>query len=386
MNKKDYYEILGVEKSASAQEIKSAFRKLAKKYHPDVNKEPGAEEKFKEIGEAYAVLSDENKRRQYDQFGHAAFNGAGGAGYGGFDPGDIDLNDILRSVFGDSFGGGFSGFGGGFSDFFGGGMGGNTRNTNRPRKGRDTLVRIDLSFEEAAFGLEKDIELELNDTCDACHGKGGFDETTCDYCKGSGYVVTEQRSFIGVIQSRSSCPRCQGAGKTFKKECNDCHGTGQVKKEKTISIHIPEGVDTGHQLRISGKGEAGVNGGANGDIYFEIHVKPSKLYQRENEDLYINVPITFVDAVLGCKKEVPTIYGSVMMDIKPGTQSGTKYKLKGKGLKVPNSLRKGDQYVITNIITPTKVTKEQKKILLALEDTDLEQEPEFKEFQKHLED
>ncbi len=379
MNKKDYYEVLGVEKTASEQEIKSAFRKLAKKYHPD-NKQTGDEAKFKEIGEAYAVLSDETKRRQYDQFGHAAFDGSAGAG--GFDPGDIDLNDILRSVFGGSFGGSssFSGFGD-FSNFFGGG---GTRSSSRARKGRDTLVRLDLTFEEAAFGIDKEIELSLNDTCEECHGKGGFEEKTCEYCHGSGYVVTEQRSLFGVVQSRSNCPKCEGTGKTFKKICSACRGTGQVKKKKNISIHIPEGVDNGHQLRISGKGEAGINGGPNGDIYFEIHVEENSFYRREEEDLYVEVPITITEAILGCKKEVPTIYGNVVMEIKAGCQSGTKYKLKGKGLKVPNSLRKGDEIAIIKVITPTKMTKEQKRLIEALDDTDLENSSEFKIYKKYL--
>lgn len=378
MNKKDYYEILGVDKSASESEIKSAFRKLAKKYHPD-NKETGDEEKFKEIGEAYAVLSDENKRRQYDQFGSAAFDGNAASGFGGFDPGDIDLNDILRSVFGDV--GGFSSFGGGFSDFFGGGR---SNSTNAPRKGRDTLVRLDLTFEEAAFGIDKDIDLTLNDTCSNCNGKGGFDESTCAYCHGSGYVVTEQRSLFGVVQSRGVCPKCHGKGKSYKTICKACNGTGQEKKKKTISIHIPEGVNNGHQLRISGKGEAGLNGGPNGDIYFEIHVKESNLYIREDEDLTIILPVTITDAILGAKKEVPTIYGNVVMEIKPGTQNGTKYKLKGKGLKVPNSLRKGDMYVVINVIMPTKLTREQKKLLEELSKTDLETNQEFKDFAKNL--
>ena len=375
MNKKDYYEVLGVDKNASQADIKSAFRKLAKKYHPD-NKETGDEAKFKEIGEAYAVLSDENKRKQYDQFGSAAFDGTGASGFGGFDPGDIDLNDILRSVFGDV--GGF----GGFSDFFGGGA--RTTNSTRARKGRDTLVRLDLTFEEAAFGVDKDIDLTLNDICENCGGKGGFDETTCSYCHGSGYVVTEQRSLFGVIQSRTACPKCHGKGKSFKTVCKNCDGTGQERKKKTISIHIPEGVNTGHQLRISGKGEAGVNGGPNGDIYFEIHVKESNFYQRDNEDLTIELPITITDAILGTKKEIPTIYGNVMMDIKAGTQNGTKYKLKGKGLKIPNSSRKGDMYVVIKVMIPTKITREQKKLLEALEDTNLETNSEFKDFEKHL--
>lgn len=372
-SKKDYYEVLGVNKDASESEIKSAFRRLAKKYHPD-NKETGDEAKFKEIGEAYAVLSDEGKRRQYDQFGSAAFDGTAG-GYGGFDPGDVDLNDILRSV----FGGGFSGFGG-FDDFFGG----SSRSSSRARKGRDTMVRLDLTLQEAAFGIDKDIELTLNDTCPECDGKGGFNESTCSYCHGSGYVVTEQRSLFGVVQSRTSCPKCGGNGKTFKDTCSKCRGTGNVKARKTISIHIPEGVETGHQMRISGKGEAGVNGGANGDIYFEINVMRDSFYERDHEDVYIHVPITVTEAILGCKKEVPTLYGNVMMDIKAGCQNGAKYKLKGKGLKVVNSSRCGDEYVVIDVMIPTKLSRAQKELIEELSDTDLEVNPEFKAFKKHL--
>ena len=376
-NKKDYYELLGVSKDASASEIKSAFRKLAKKYHPD-NKETGDEAKFKEIGEAYAVLSDENKRRQYDQFGSAAFDGSNG--FGGFDPGDVDLNDILRSVFGGGFSGGFSSGGFGFDDFFGG----STRNTNRARKGKDTLVRIDLTLEEAAFGIDKEITLNLNDTCDNCNGVGGFEEKTCDYCHGNGYVVTEQRSIFGVMQSQSVCPKCKGSGKTFKSVCEKCSGTGQVRKKKTISVHIPEGVETGHQLRMTGKGESGINGGPNGDIYLEINVKESSFYKRDGNNLYIHMPITITDAILGCKKEVPTIYGNVMMEIKPGTQNNTKYKLRGKGIKGVNSIMKGDQYVIIDVMIPDKLTRDQKALIKELSETDLETNIEFKEFKKNI--
>ena len=376
-NKKDYYELLGVSKDASASEIKSAFRKLAKKYHPD-NKETGDEAKFKEIGEAYAVLSDENKRRQYDQFGSAAFDGSNG--FGGFDPGDVDLNDILRSVFGGGFSGGFSSGGFGFDDFFGG----STRNTNRARKGKDTLVRIDLTLEEAAFGIDKEITLNLNDTCDNCNGVGGFEEKTCDYCHGNGYVVTEQRSIFGVMQSQSVCPKCKGSGKTFKSVCEKCSGTGQVRKKKTISVHIPEGVETGHQLRMTGKGESGINGGPNGDIYLEINVKESSFYKRDGNNLYIHMPITITDAILGCKKEVPTIYGNVIMEIKPGTQNNTKYKLRGKGIKGVNSIMKGDQYVIIDVMIPDKLTRDQKTLIKELSETDLETNIEFKEFKKNI--
>ena len=376
-DKKDYYELLGVSKDASASEIKSAFRKLAKKYHPD-NKETGDEAKFKEIGEAYAVLSDENKRRQYDQFGSAAFDGSNG--FGGFDPGDVDLNDILRSVFGGGFSGGFSSGGFGFDDFFGG----STRNSNRARKGKDTLVRIDLTLEEAAFGIDKEITLNLNDTCENCNGVGGFEEKTCDYCHGNGYVVTEQRSIFGVMQSQSVCPKCKGSGKTFKSVCEKCSGTGQVRKKKTISVHIPEGVETGHQLRMTGKGESGINGGPNGDIYLEINVKESSFYKRDGNNLYIHMPITITEAILGCKKEVPTIYGNVMMEIKPGTQNNTKYKLRGKGIKGVNSIMKGDQYVIIDVMIPDKLTRDQKALIKELSETDLETNIEFKEFKKNI--
>ena len=223
MNKKDYYEVLGVDKNASEDEIKRAFRKLAKQYHPDINKEPGAEEKFKEIGEAYAVLSDPQKRSQYDQFGHAAFDGAGAGGFGGFDAGDIDLGEILRAAFGESFGG-FGGFGG-FSDFFGG-----SGSRTSSRKGKDTLLRVDLTFMEAAFGVDKDFDLMLNETCDECHGAGGFDEASCSYCHGSGRVMTEQRSIFGVIQSQSVCPKCGGKGKSYKKSCSKCYGRKYLSK------------------------------------------------------------------------------------------------------------------------------------------------------------
>ncbi len=374
MNKKDYYEVLGVSKNASDEEIKRAFRRLAKQYHPDINKEPGAEEKFKEIGEAYAVLSDPQKRSQYDQFGHAAFDANAQNGFSGFDASDIDLSEILRAAFGESFGG----FGG-FADFFGGGS-----NSSHVKKGRDTLLRVDLTFLEAAFGIDKEFSLTLNETCNECHGKGGFDEEICSTCNGRGTVITEQRSIFGIIQSQSTCPKCHGKGKSYKKSCSKCMGTGQMKVKKTINIHIPEGVDSGYQLRISGKGEAGINGGPNGDIYIECVVKPSNFYERDGQDLFIEVPITFTQAALGCKIEIPTIYGNVIMEIKPGTQNNAKYKLKGKGLKVPNSLRKGDMYVIINVITPSKLSKEQKKLFEQLAQTDLENENIFKEFKKNL--
>jgi len=374
MDKKDYYEVLGLSKGASDEEIKRAFRKLAKQYHPDVNKEPGAEEKFKEIGEAYAVLSDPQKKAQYDQFGHSAFaNGAGGQGFGGFNAEDIDLSSIFEDLFGSSFGGGFGGFGGS-----------SRRNTNRPTKGRDSLVKLNLSFDEAVFGCKKTINIDLNETCDKCSGKGGFDETTCSTCGGSGRVISQQQSLFGIIQSQTTCRDCGGSGSTFKKVCNECSGNGHVRKNKEIVVTVPEGVDNGYQLRISGKGEAGKNGGPNGDIYIEFSVKEHELFVRDEEDIYVEVPLTITEAVLGCKKDVPTLTGVVSVDIKAGIQNGSKLKLKGKGIKVPNSLRKGDMYLIMNVVIPTKLDRKQKQLFKDLAKTDLDNDSEFKKFNKYI--
>jgi len=373
MNKKDYYEVLGVSKTATDEEIKRAFRKLAKQYHPDVNKEPGAEEKFKEIGEAYSVLSDPDKRRQYDQFGHAAFqNGGGAGGFSGFNAEDFDFS----SIFDDLFGGGF----GGFSGFSSTGR----RQSNRPQKGRDRLINLDLTFMEAIKGCKKTISLELDEECDECNGKGGFGEKTCPTCNGRGRVIEEQRSLFGLFQTETTCNTCNGKGKTFDRKCSNCKGTGHVRKKKELEITIPEGVDNGYQLKISGKGEAGYNGGPNGDIYFEFKVRSSNLFERDGSDLYLEVPITITDAVLGVKKEIPTIDGNVILEIKPGTQNGTKLKLKNKGVKVVNTLRKGDMYVIVQIVIPTKLTREQKKLFEELKKTDLENESEIKKFNQNL--
>ncbi|MBO5095663.1 MAG: molecular chaperone DnaJ [Bacilli bacterium] len=374
MDKKDYYEVLGLSKGASDEEIKRAFRKLAKQYHPDVNKEPGAEEKFKEIGEAYAVLSDPQKKAQYDQFGHSAFsNGAGGQGFGGFNAEDIDLSSIFEDLFGSSFGGGFGGFGGS-----------SRKNTNRPTKGRDSLVKLNLSFDEAVFGCKKTINIDLNETCDKCNGKGGFEETTCSTCGGSGRVISQQQSLFGIIQSQTTCRDCGGSGSTFKKVCNECSGNGHVRKNKEIVVTVPEGVDNGYQLRISGKGEAGKNGGPNGDIYIEFSVKEHELFVRDEEDIYVEVPLTITEAVLGCKKDVPTLTGVVSVDIKAGIQNGSKLKLKGKGVKVPNSLKKGDMYLIMNVVIPTKLDRKQKQLFKDLDKTDLDGDSKFKKFNKYI--
>ena len=374
MNKKDYYEVLGVSKTATDEEIKRAFRKLAKEYHPDINKEPGAEEKFKEIGEAYAVLSDANKRRQYDQFGHAAFeNGGsgGGAGFQGFNMGDIDLEDIL----GDLFGGGFRGFSG---------FGGSSRTSSRPSKGEDIRVVLNLTFEEAAFGCEKDVKLNLTSECSRCKGKGGFNEKTCRTCGGAGKVLEQAQTIFGYMQTQKTCPDCKGRGKTYETICDECHGKGVVEKVKTLTVTIPEGVDEGYQLRLSGKGNAGLNGGPNGDVFIEFKIKEHPLFERDGADIYLEVPVTITDATLGCKKEIPTLYGNIILEIKAGTQNYTKLKIKGKGIKLPNSISKGNMYAVVNIIIPTKLDRKQKALLQDLAQTDLEDSPEFKNFNKYM--
>ena len=375
---KDYYETLGVSKNASDAEIKSAFRKLAKQYHPDLNKEEGAEAKFKEINEAYTVLSDEQKRKQYDQFGHDAytqgasqggFGGAGGfGGFGGFNAEDIDLG----SIFGDLFGGGF-GFGGG-----------GRSQRNRPTKGRDSLVRVNLSFEEAVFGCKKTINIDLDSECEHCNGKGGSDEVTCSTCGGRGRVVEQRQTMFGMFQTETTCPDCNGKGRAFKNVCRHCSGNGHVIKNKEIEVTVPEGVDTGHQLRISGKGAAGYNGGPNGDIYIEFRVKEHPIFERKENDVYLEVPITVTEATLGCKKEIPTLTGSVVIDIEAGSQPGDNLRLKGKGIKDPNRKKYGDFYVVLNVVIHTKLDRKQKDLFKQLDNTDLDNDSAFKEFRKYL--
>lgn len=371
--KKDYYETLGVSKTASDAEIKSAFRKLAKEYHPDKNKSEGAEAKFKEIGEAYAVLSDETKRKNYDQYGNADFGSAGaGANYGGFDPGDIDLDSILR----DFFGGGFSGSSrGGFSSRSG---------SSKSSKGSDIRVEIDMSFEDAVYGAKKEINLELEDTCEKCFGKGGFGETKCSTCNGVGVVLEQQRTIFGVMQSQKTCPTCKGKGKSYETKCPDCKGLGRKNKKKTLLITVPEGTYNGYEMRMSGKGEAGYNGGPNGDIYLRFKVREHELFERDANDIYIEVPTTFTEAALGCKKTVPTLWGNETITIEPGTQNYSKIKLKSKGVKNVRSSSKGDMFVVINIITPAKLSRKQKELLKDLDKTSLDDSKEFKEFNKFL--
>jgi len=364
MAKRDYYEVLGVEKSASDKEIKSAFRKLAKKYHPDVCKEADCEAKFKEAQEAYAVLSDSANRQKYDQFGHAAFEqGQGGFGGGGFDFSGFDFSDILS----DLFGGGFSSFGG-----FG-----SRRDPNAPRKGRDSEMLVNITFDESINGTKKDIDLIVEETCETCHGDGGTGVKTCSNCHGSGRISVQQRTMFGTMVNQQVCPECNGKGKTVENKCPDCHGSGRVRKSKTITVTIPAGIDTGQQLRVSGKGEAGYNGGPNGDLYLVFRVKAHDIFERIGSDLNLELPITYPQAALGAKIDVPTPYGTVELKIPHGTQSETTFRLKGKGVPYINSSRKGDLYVQVKVIVPTNLSKKQKDLLNKLADTNLTNESMF---------
>ena len=369
MNKRDYYEVLGVSKTATDDEIKSAFRKLAKKYHPDLNKEPDAEQKFKEVQEAYAVLSDSNKRKQYDQFGHVAFeNGGAGGGFGGFDFSgfDVDLDDILGNMFGSGFG---------FSS--------GSRRRNSKMRGDDVLYNMNLTFDEAVFGCEKDIKIDTSVTCEDCHGLGGHGEMTCDVCHGSGTITTEQRTILGSFLSKTTCTNCNGTGKIFKSRCTTCNGRGSIKKNRTITVRIPSGIDTGMRLRVSGKGEAGTNGGAPGDLYLEFNVKGHEFFKRDGDDIYLNVPITITDAVLGCKKDIRTLDSIVTLNIKPGTNTNDKQRIKGKGVKNANTGRTGDMYIIFEVVLPDKLSREQKNLFEKLSDTNLENS-EYNKFTKFV--
>lgn len=371
-NKRDYYEVLGVDKNATEADIKSAFRKLAKKYHPDVSKEENAAEKFKEVQEAYAVLSDPEKRKQYDQFGHSAFNNNGGAGgFSGFEGFDFgNMSDIFDDLFG---GMGFSGS-----------SRSRSRKTNSPKKGNDILYRMTIDFEEAVYGTKKDVKIDVEENCSKCDGAGGFDSKTCQECHGSGTVTQEQRTIFGSFLSKTTCPYCHGSGTTFEKTCDECHGRGKVTNRKTITITVPAGIDTENRLRVSGKGGAGSNGGPNGDLYIEFTVRDHDFYHREDDDIYIDLPLTITEAVLGAKKDIPTLYGKVELTIPAGTQNGEKMRLRGKGVENVNTKRKGDMYVITKVIIPEKLTRDQKKLFEELSMTDLENNKYFKSYKNSL--
>lgn len=362
-SKRDYYEVLGVPKSASSSDIKLAFRRLAKKYHPDVNKEKDAEEKFKEIQEAYAVLSDDNRRKQYDQFGHAAFENNGGAsGFGNFDFNDFDFS----SIFDDLFGGGFSS-----SNSYSSPFGSFGKKKSTKRKGNDSLFVMTIDFMEAALGCKKEIEITTTEDCSSCNGVGGFGESVCSTCHGSGTVTSEQRTLFGSFLTRTTCSDCNGTGKSFDKVCSKCRGKGKQKVVKTLDITIPEGVATGNRIRLASYGEASETGGENGDLYIEFKVKPHEFYEREGNDVYLELPITLTEAILGCKKDIRTIKGVVTLTVPQGSQTNDKHRLKGKGIKDANYNTYGDMYVVIKVIMPKKLSREQKSLIDELSKTDL---------------
>lgn len=348
--KRDYYEVLGVDRNADDAALKKAYRALAKKYHPDTN--PGdkeAEKKFKEASEAYAILSDSEKRRQYDQFGHAAFEG-GGAGAGGFDFSSMDFGDIFGDIFGDFFGGGSS-----------------RRSSNGPMKGANVRASVRITFEEAMAGCEKELELNLKDECPDCHGTGakpGTSPETCPKCGGKGKVMFTQQSLFGMVQNVQTCPECRGSGKVVKEKCSKCRGNGYVTNRRKISVSIPAGIDNGQSVRIRGKGEPGTNGGSRGDLLVEIIVTNHPIFQRQDMNIFSTAPISFAQAALGGEIRISTIDGDVLYNVKPGTQTDTRIRLKGKGVpSLRNKEIRGDQYVTLVVQVPTNLNAEAKEAL-----------------------
>ena len=362
-DKRDYYEVLGVDKSASEDELKKAYRKAAKKYHPDLN--PGdevAEKNFKEVNEAYEVLSDKEKRARYDQFGHAGVDpnfGAGGGyggGFGGFSGFDGDFGDI-----GDIF-----------SSFFGGGFGGGRRsNPNAPRKGNDTAASVTISFEEAAKGCKKTVKVTKIENCSECGGSGaekGSEAKTCPVCHGTGQVTTAQRTPFGVMQTQSVCNHCHGSGKIIDKPCRTCAGKGRIRHTVEQEVEIPAGIDDGQIINLRGGGDAGINGGPKGDLRVNVNVRPHPIFERDGFDVYCEIPITFAQAVLGAEITVPTLDGKVKINIHEGTQPGDEFKLRGKGIQRLRYAGKGDQYVKIVVEVPKDLSKAQKEKLKEFED------------------
>lgn len=349
--KRDYYEVLGINKDATEADVKKAYRTLAKKYHPDMNKDPGSDVKFKEVQEAYETLSDPQKKANYDQFGHAGMDGAGfggfNGGFGGFQSGGFeDLNDI-------------------FGSFFGGGFNQGQRRSNGPSKGEDRLMQMKIDFMDAIFGKETSIQLDVDEVCSECLGSGARskdDVKVCPTCNGRGSVTTQQRTPFGVFQSSGVCPECQGTGKKILNRCSKCHGKGYEHKHVTVDVKIPAGIQSGQQLRVSGKGEKGQNGGPNGDLFIEILVSKHKFFQRDGKNIYVNVPISSLDATLGTKIDIPTVHGDVELTIPAGTQHGTQFRIKGKGVKDLRSSQVGDQFVEVQIKVDDKLSREQKEL------------------------
>lgn len=350
-NKRDFYDVLGVSRDASDAEIKKAYRKLSKKYHPDINKDAGADEKFKEIAEAYEVLSDSQKRAAYDQYGHAATDpnfGAGGfGGFGGFGGG----------------GSGFQGFEDIFDTFFGGG--GASRRPNAPQRGNDLQYRVTLTFEEAIFGKETTITYKRNEECHTCHGSGakeGTSPVTCSKCRGTGAVQIERNTPFGRVMTQAVCDVCQGSGKEIKEKCTTCHGSGIEHHDHSVKVTIPAGVDDDQQMRLSGQGEAGKNGGPYGDLYVIFRVKPSDKFERQGTEIFYSLPISFAQAALGDEIKVPTVHGNVKLKIPAGTQTDTTFRLRGKGAPSVRSNSMGDQHVTVKVVTPTKLSEKEKQL------------------------
>ena len=358
-NKRDYYEVLGVSKGASEEEIKKAYKKLARKYHPDMN--PGdkeAEEKFKEVNEANEVLSDPEKKARYDQFGFAGVDPSYGAGAGGgaYSAGGFDFGDL-----GDIFG-----------SFFGGGFGGTRANPNAPQRGESLRTSVTISFEEAAFGCEKEISIERVEQCDTCRGTGCENGTTaevCPDCRGTGMVQQRRQTPLGFMSTSAPCGRCGGKGRIIHQPCKACHGSGQLRRRKTLKVTIPAGIDNGQTISLRGQGNAGRNGGPAGDLLIVIAVRPHEIFRREGTSVLCEAPITFTQAVLGAELEIPTIDGKVKYSIPEGTQSGTTFRLKGKGIPGLNGRARGDQYVTVYIETPRNLNREQKEALRKFSDT-----------------
>ena len=361
MAKRDYYDILGLKHGASVDEVKGAYRNLAKKYHPDVSKEHNAEEKFKEILEAYKVLSDPQKKEAYDKYGHAAegFEGFGGFQYGPFSNVEFDFGDLFSEF-------GSAGFGGGFADLFKEfGMGGAGRRTERAEKGSSIRHDIEISFEEAAFGATKEIEIERFEKCQDCKGSGskeGSGRINCHVCKGSGMEQHTKRTPFGYFATQTTCRKCQGRGLVVENPCKKCDGKGVAKMRRKIEFKIPEGIAAGSNLRLKGEGNAGLYGAASGDLFVVVFVKPHKIFKRNNGDIYCEIPLSFAEAALGTEIEVPTLKGKAKLNIPEATQYGTVFKMKGLGIKSLQHEKKGDQFVKVYLKTPEKLTKEQKKL------------------------
>ena len=378
-NKRDYYEVLGIEKNASDAEIKKAYRKMAQKYHPDMN--PGdkeAEAKFKEVNEANEILSDPEKRSRYDQYGFAG----------------VDPN--YNAGGGNPFGGGFGGFGGFgdlgdiFGDIFGGGFGGGQQRRNAPTKGQNIGAEVKITFEEAAFGCKKEISISRIDNCPECHGtgcNGGSSPETCPDCHGSGTVRVTRQTAFGAFAQTSPCPKCGGTGKIIKDPCTTCKGKGKVRKNKKIEVSIPAGIDDGQSVRIRGEGNVGSNGGPSGDLLVAVTIKPHKIFERDGATVLCEMPITFTQAALGAEIEVPTLDGKVRYTVPEGTQTGTTFRLKGKGIPYVGYKNRGDQYVTVVVETPTKLTKEQKELLKKLDESFTDDaQPKKKSFFEKLKD